>query len=242
MESRETRSDYAGGELFALPSLQAAAHELKSPLALVRQLSLALEAGDLNNNEVADYLRRIRLTSERSLALVDDLTLASKLDENTLFELEPLNPLAVCEAIVDEMSPLYSARERKLILRPKTRQSLVIANKRLLVGILRQFIDNALHYADANSRVELTTMSARDQKTVRIGVRDYGPAVASDIWRRASGEGTQPVARRPGSSGLGLYIAKQFADNMGANLGVVRHRDGATFYVTLRTSTQISLV
>ena len=35
-----------GGVLSHTPLFVAAAHELKSPLALVRQLSLALEAGD----------------------------------------------------------------------------------------------------------------------------------------------------------------------------------------------------
>ena len=41
-----------GGDLVVdgIPSLIAAAHELKAPLALVRQLSLMLETGDVSSN------------------------------------------------------------------------------------------------------------------------------------------------------------------------------------------------
>jgi len=242
MKSRGTQLESAMGNLFELPALRAAAHELKSPLTLVRQLALALESGELESNEVIEYLRRIRLTSERSLALVEDLTLASNIDDNTLFDLEPLSPLAICESVVDEMAPLYAARDRLLRVRPKSRQSLIVANKRLLSGVLRQFVDNALHYSSADHAVELVTISSRDQKSVRIGVRDYGPMIANDLWRKMMNSEVLPIARRPGSSGLGLYIARQFADNMGADLGVIRHHNGATFYITLRTSTQTSLV
>ncbi|MBB1563375.1 hypothetical protein HG436_003150, partial [Candidatus Saccharibacteria bacterium] len=49
-------------EPFRLPLVAAAAHELKAPLALVRQLSLALEAGGYTDTERAVLQRRITLT------------------------------------------------------------------------------------------------------------------------------------------------------------------------------------
>ena len=62
------------GPLFdGLTPFVAAAHELKSPLVLVRQLSLMLEAGDLSADEQKRMLRQISLTSERALRLTSDL-------------------------------------------------------------------------------------------------------------------------------------------------------------------------
>ena len=55
-------------EPFRLPL--AAAHELKAPLALVRQLSLALETGDYTDTERAVLQQRITLTAERALRLI----------------------------------------------------------------------------------------------------------------------------------------------------------------------------
>ncbi|HZJ34436.1 MAG TPA: hypothetical protein VFD55_00250, partial [Candidatus Angelobacter sp.] len=72
-----------------IPSLVAAAHELKSPLVLVRQLSLMLEDGSVPANEQKRMLRQISLTSERALRLTSDLTRSVRLAD-ALFTLEPV--------------------------------------------------------------------------------------------------------------------------------------------------------
>ena len=80
---------------------------------------------------------------------------------------------------------------------------------------------------------------------VRIGVRDYGPAISSDMWRSLKEKlptAPQSIHARPESSGLGLYIASQFADIMNGQIGITRHQDGATFYVDLQASRQMSLL
>ena len=169
-----------------------ASHELKAPLALVRQLSLALERGNISPEEQQRLLRQITLTSERALRLTTDLSRASRL-EDSLFELEPIN----------------------------------------------------LHYADPEQPVELQVATRGHANTVRIGVRDFGPAVPPAIWRQLQdqlGKTPQPLHARPQSSGLGLYVAQQFATVMNGNIGATRHRDGATFYVDMEASTQLSLL
>ena len=54
----------------------------------------------------------------------------------------------------------------------------------------------------------------------------------------------QPVdiAMRPGSSGLGLYIAAKFAKYMQSDFGLIRHRDGTSFYIDLPVSGQLSFL
>ena len=42
--------------------------------------------------------------------------------------------------------------------------------------------------------------------------------------------------------GLGLYIASQFAEAMHGKIGAIRHKDGATFYVELQASSQMTLL
>ena len=82
------------------------------------------------------------------------------------------------------------------------------------------------------------------QRQIRVAVRDYGPALPTDV-QRALNQGwiDKPlsISMRPGSSGLGLYIATRFARAMRAQVGAVRHRDGSTFYVDLAPSRQRSL-
>ncbi len=80
---------------------------------------------------------------------------------------------------------------------------------------------------------------------MRLAVRDYGPAVSRDVWRKLRGRlgnAPQTMQNRPASSGLGLYISGQFASAMQGSIGATRHRDGATFYVDLLASRQLELL
>jgi signal transduction histidine kinase len=227
-----------------LPSLIAAAHELKSPLALVRQLSLMLEAGDVTDDERQRMLRQISLTSEQALRLTSDLTRSARL-EDALFELEPINPQQLCRDVVSELRPLFVAHGQDMRMVPNRHPLLLVANRDLLRRIIMNFSDNALHYGKTNEVVEIQINALQEGKIIRLGVRDYGPAISSDMWRTLKSklsDAPQPVHARPESSGLGLYIASQFAEAMNGTIGVIRHRNGATFYVDLSASMQLSLL
>ena len=227
-----------------LSFLTTAAHEMKAPLSLVRQLALALETGVASPDEELQLLRQIVLVSERALRLTTDLSRSARL-EDSLFECEPLNPHRLCEEIAHELTPLYKARGREIRVATRYRPILAIANRDLLRRILLNFGDNALHYADSHVPVELQAGSLLYGNKIRFGVRDYGPAIPADMWQRLQthlGTTTQVLHSRPQSSGLGLYVAGQFAGAMHGQIGATRHRDGATFYVDLTASTQLSLL
>jgi len=226
-----------------IPLLTTAAHELKAPLALIRQLGLGLETGEYTDSERARMMRQVVLTTERALRLTTDLTRASRL-QDSFFELEPLNPQQICEEVAHELSPLYKAKNREIVVAPRHRRMLVVGNRDLLRRIVLNFGDNALSYAETEKPVELRMARVEGGQRVRIGVRDYGPAIPSDVWRRLRtqlGVGMQLLHARPQSSGLGLYVASQFADAMRGTIGATRHHDGATFYVDVDASTQLRL-
>ena len=227
-----------------LSPLIAAAHELKSPLALIRQLSLALEADGMSLAEKQCLQNQITLTSERALRLTGDLTKSARLDE-TLFELEPVNPQQLCEDVAHELTPLYKAHGRDIKVIPYGRPLLLVANRDLLKRVMVNFSDNALYYTDGHEVVELQTKTLNGGNTVRLGVRDYGPALSADLWRtlhRRLAVSPQSVQARPQSSGLGLHIADSFARVMNGQIGAIRHRDGATFFIDLQASFQLNLL
>jgi signal transduction histidine kinase len=189
-------------------------------------------------------LRQISLTSERALRLTNDLTKTARL-EDAMFNLEPINPQQLCEDVISELSPLFMAYGRDVRLVARKHPLLLVANRDLLRRIIMNFSDNALYYTDKNSIVEIQINALQSGEIIRLGVRDYGPALSSDMWRTLKSKlatAPQPVHARPQSSGLGLYIAGQFADVMNGKIGVIRHRDGATFYVELSASSQLRLI
>jgi signal transduction histidine kinase len=222
---------------YDVPALTAAAHELKAPLALVRQLALRLEDDSVSAIERSRLVEQITLTSERALRLTNDLTKSARL-QDALFELEPINPEQICRDIVAELTPLFEAHGRELAVEHRSHPLLLVANRDLLRRILMNFSDNALHYSQPGTVVHLQIQAFKRSGVIRVGVRDFGPAISSDLWRNLQ----KKLSKAPQTSGLGLYIASQCADVMNGRIGATRHRDGATFYVELQASQQLSLL
>lgn len=229
---------------YVVPPLVAAAHELKAPLALMRQLALVLRDDSLSDTERQRLQDQIVLSSERALRLTTNVTKVARL-EDAMFEVEPINPEQICRDVVSELAPLFEAYGRSMKVQSRRHPLLLVANRDLLRRILLSFSDNALHYSQPGTAVDLQIKAFRDAGVVRIGVRDYGPALSGALWRQLQerlASAPQSVQARPESSGLGLYIASQFADAMNGKIGAVRHKDGATFYVELPLSHQLRLV
>lgn len=215
-----------------------AAHELKAPIAVMRQLALGLSDLDDRNEHMRSQMVEV---SERAIRQVNDLLKIRKLSEG-LFEMEPVAVRAVCDDVTRELQCLFEHNRRELCVKYANRARLVTANRELLHSVIYNFLLNAMHYSGAGMPAELTVRESRDK--VKVEVRDYGPALPTDVWREMKrGFVSKPisVAMRPGSSGLGLYIASKFSRYMNAAVGAVRHRDGTSFYVELPISKQASL-
>lgn len=217
-----------------------AAHELKAPLCVIRQLTFALELArdDAERLKIEQSLRR---ATDAALKKVTDLTRVARLEDG-LFTSEPVSVRGLCDAVLREVSPLFRSENCILEARYSNKARLVSANHDLLHSVIYNFCVNALHYSQSGHASHLTVSDR--QGSVRIAVRDYGPALPTSIWRELrSGAISRPtnIAMRPGGSGLGLYISSQFAAHMRAKLGAVRHRDGTSFFIDLLPSQQLSL-
>lgn len=227
----------------AVPSVLAAAHELKVPLTLIRQLSYQLEDSGSLSQQQKLIGERIRLTSERALRLVENVTKVGRLDE-AMFTLEPLQVGSVWSDVVREISPLADGLKQDVQLRISQKPLLVVAHRELLPAILMGLCDNALAHNPAGSALKLS--AKRHKNNIVFSVRDNGPKIERNAFRNLAarlGTSPQPLGTRPNSSGLGLWIAGRFASAMDARLSVTKHRQGGvTFSLHVPTSTQLSLL
>ena len=217
-----------------------AAHELKAPLSVLRQLALSMDFDD-EKSSLEHLQSQMISVSERAIKQVNDLTKISRLEDG-LFEMEPVSIRAVCDDVTRELNYLFRYNQRDLFVKYTNKSKLVTANRDLLRSIIYNFLLNAMHYSGKETRSELIVSNSKDK--VKVLIRDFGPALPMDVWRelkRGWVEKPTSIAMRPGSSGLGLYIASKFARYMNAEIGAVRHRDGTSFFVELPISMQVRL-
>lgn len=228
---------------YSLPSIYVAAHELKAPLVLMRQLVLELRQAGVSSAQT-QTVERLILTVERSLRLVDQLTKTSRLEDG-LFETEPLLAETVCKVVADELQPSARQYGQAISVRVSRRAGMVVGHRSLLVALLINLCDNALQH---NSLGEKITISAKSSdKGVVFAVRDNGPPMARrqfEAMRTQAGYKALSIAsNRPRSSGLGLWIASKFAETMQGELQFTRHRaGGVTVSVLMPYSSQMSLL
>lgn len=215
-----------------------AAHELKAPLAVIRQLAFSLDGMDARGENIREQMIKV---SDRAIRQVNDLSKIKRLEDG-LFDMEPVAVRAVCDDVVNELKYLFRSNNKTLKVKYKNRERLVVANRELLRSVIYNFCINAMHYSSTETSSELIVNEKRGK--IMISIRDFGPALPNDVWKemkRGWVEKPLSIAMRPGSSGLGLYIASKFSRYMHANVGAVRHRDGTTFYVEMPVSRQVSL-
>lgn len=231
------------GADFVMPSVLAAAHELKAPLVLIRQLSLEMGMHEGLSPEQRRAQERMRLTAERTLRLVENVTKASRLQDG-LFDVEPLQVASIWHTVLDEVHPLARSMEQTVELAVPKKPLLVVGHRDLLPAVLMGLCDNAVGHTGKGGAVKLSARLRGHE--VEFSVRDEGPAISNQAFeslKHRLGTSPQPFGTRPSSSGLGLWIAGEFARSMASRLEVTRHRSGGmTFSLLVPTSQQLSLL
>ena len=215
-----------------------AARELKRPLVDLRQLALAFDGAGESDEQIRDKMVNV---SDRAIRQINDLMKLRRLEDG-MFVMEPVAVQSVCSEVTRELEYLFRFNNRNLFIKYPRHVQPVVANRELLKSVVYNFMLNAMRYTDEEmeSRLVVKTMGER----VRILVRDFGPALPMDVWRemrRGFVKKPTSIAMRPGTSGLGLYIASRFSRYMHAQVGAVRHPDGTSFYVELPVSRQMRL-
>lgn len=229
--------------------LTAIAHELKAPLAIIAQLAASIEDEQLLAVTPAERqrtLERIRLSAERTLRLVQSLTLSQRLkDDDQIFslDLEPLNTVRLCEETIHELLPLAAAHGQTIELRANGRSPLSVGNNELVRSIFINLVDNAIRHNPPETAV--TVVVGRHASLVHVRVSDTGAGLQRKDFKQLQetlGRQAQPLHGRSGSSGLGLYIAGTMAEAMGGQLSLRRPRVGLAFQLDLLHSRQLSLL
>ena len=132
-----------------------AAHELKAPLSILRQLAFSLDFAD--QKETSNIRTEMISVSERAIRQVNDLTKIAHLEDG-LFEMEPVSVRAVCDDVIKELTYLFRFNNRDLKVKYSNNSRLVVANRNLLFSVIYNFCLNAVHYSteETMSRLEIS--------------------------------------------------------------------------------------
>lgn len=211
-----------------------ASHELRSPVATVRQhaeVALAhpagADAGVLAGTVLDEAVRMQRL--------VDDLLLLARADEDAIRP--PRHPIDLDDLVFEEARRLREQPKGPSVDSHGVSAGRVRGDEDALRRVVRNLGENAARHA--RSQVALTLGEAGG--TVRLDVDDDGPGVPENERARIFDRFVrldEARARREGGAGLGLAIVAELVAAHGGTVavGTAPELGGARFTVRLPTS------
>lgn len=195
-----------------------AAHELRSPLAALKVQTEVLALSD--TAEQPYHLQQIQQSLNRAEHLINQLLTLARLDpEQGLKNTAPINWESLSSQVLQNTN--LSAREKRIRLKREflAEPPLLQGDDALLQLMLRNLLDNAVHYSPENSEVGLYFHADR------IEVRDQGTGIAPEHLSRIKERFYRPAGQNAQGSGLGLSIAEHIAKLHGLTLKL-ENRDG----------------
>jgi two-component system sensor histidine kinase BaeS len=213
---------------------QDAAHEMKTPLAVIEATAAAVMDGVYPHDD--RHLETIREQARILGRVVDDLRTISLADAGALPLVRAPVPLAdVVRAVVDAFRARAEAHGATITAEPGADPVVVDADRDRLTQALAAFADNAARYAAPVGGIVVRVVPPAAGGMGRVEVADDGPGIADADLPRLFDRFYQADASRSratGTSGLGLAIARAIADAHGGRVGVAnRPEGGAVFWL-----------
>jgi signal transduction histidine kinase len=186
-------------------------HELRTPLTPLRAgIDLLKER---TGTEHRDTLEAMERNLAQETRLIDDLLDVARIIAGKLsVEKRGVELDACLRAAADMIAPKAQAKGQTLECRLQTAGLRLLADPVRLQQLVANLLDNAVKFAPAGGRVDLTSRQQGTQ--VAIEVRDNGPGIEADFlphvfepFRQADSSSR----RQHGGIGLGLAIARQIA-------------------------------
>ncbi len=168
--------------------------------------------GALGNERYVEYLKDVRASGERVVAVIDALTNLSRIETGKLdlaFTNQNLND--VVESCVAVMQP--QANRERIIIRTSLAQTLpaVVADALALRQITMNLIGNSIHLANAGGQVIVST-ALTDLGGVALRIRDTGHGLNDNEVAAAMEPFRNAAPDQVSESGVSLSLTKALVE------------------------------
>jgi len=193
-----------------------AAHELRTPLALLKVRAQIAERALADNPASQAQLAQLVAAIDRATGVIEQLlTLARVQADGAAFG--PIDLSSLTEDIARDLAPDALARHQEIdaSIAPGIR---VRGNSDALAIVVRNLLDNAIRYTPAGGMVDIQ-LDALPNGNASLRIADDGPGIPADKLDRAFERFTRFAGSENGS-GLGLAIAQKIVDRHGGAISL----------------------
>jgi signal transduction histidine kinase len=196
------------------------AHELRNPLAPIRNAVQILQLKDSRLEDWQHAAEVIGRQSQQMTHLVDDLLDISRISRGKLcLRMQPVDLREVVQGAVETSRPIVDARGHRLTLEMPPKDLVLNGDLTRLSQILSNLLNNAAKFTEPGGTISLG--ARRDGEQVLISVKDDGVGIPSEMlphvfqmfaqvdWHRD---------RSQGGLGIGLQLVKSLVELHGGTI------------------------
>jgi len=212
------------------------AHELRNPLAPIRNAGELLALMRPVNPKVETIAAIIQRQSTHLTRLVDDLLDVSRITQGRIeLQFEPVNLNSVIAHALEIVEPLMREHGHKLSVMETTDAVYVNGDHARLVQCIANILANAAKYTDAGGAISIQLR--REGEEALIAVTDNGVGIPADLLPRIFDlfvQNNRSLDRSQGGLGIGLSIVRRLVEMHGGQVTAVSDGPGTGSKFTIR--------
>jgi PAS domain S-box-containing protein len=212
------------------------AHELRNPLAPIRNGLQLLRLPDIDSGTAQQTTEMMERQVVHLVRLVDDLLDVSRVITGKLtFKPEPVEVATVVNRAVEESQSTIDARGHELLLSLPARPIIVDADIHRLAQVITNLLENAAKYTEKPSRIWLSVERQAEEALIRV--KDAGIGISAEMLPNIFDlfvQADNSLERPKGGLGIGLNVVKRIIDLHGGSVEVASAGLGQGSEFTIR--------
>jgi PAS domain S-box-containing protein len=203
------------------------AHELRNPLAPLRNALHLLKLSGGNPATASQVWAMMERQVRQMVRLIDDLLDVSRITRNKLeLRREPLDMAEVVDAALEMSSPTVARYGHQVEVDVPRTLPAVDGDRARLVQVVDNLVTNAAKYSEPGGRIRIQARMAAG--TLHVVVGDTGVGIPPDMLERIFDMFTQvdrSLERTRGGLGIGLTLVRRIVELHGGT--IVARSEGA---------------
>lgn len=196
------------------------AHELRNPLAPISAAAQLLLLGQLDQARIKTTSEIISRQVKHMTGLVDDLLDVSRVTRGLInLEKVEVDIKHVATDALEQVRPLLESRRHQLVFSPVTGPAFVKGDKKRLVQVIANLLNNAAKYTPEGGIISLK--AELQGEYVLLCVADSGIGMEPEFTDRAFNlfaQAERTFDRSQGGLGIGLALVKSLVDLHGGRV------------------------
>ena len=208
-------------------------HEMKTPIAVIKNYAELLQMKNASDGEKAEYARNIEEAAGHLSALISNILKLNKLENQRIDpEIESYDLCGQLEECILQYEELWDEKELELEV-DMEEKAVIQADPSLMELVWNNLLSNAIKFTEQGGKV--TVRQATEAEYVEVSVSDTGCGMSKESIRHIFDKFYQgDTSHSKEGNGLGLALVKRILVLMNGDIQVVSQEGkGSTFTVKL---------